>query len=72
MNNKGNTQQFEALNVKSDNLDAAEHSFSFDQNDPCNNTMNGGGITLNKANYLTYDKKVKAFKNIHPEEDQRI
>lgn len=59
-------------NVKSNGVDNHHQSFSFDNNDVSNTKVQDKNIALNKSNHLTYDKKVKAFKNIDPEHDDYI
>ena len=57
---------------RSNGLNNHHQSFSFDNNDASNIKNQDQNISLNKSNYLTYDKKVKAFNNITPEFDSCI
>lgn len=59
-------------NVNSRGFNNHHQSFSFDNNDVSNNKVQDQNIALNKSNYLTYDKKVKAFNNIKPDYDSYI
>jgi hypothetical protein len=59
-------------NVKSNGVENHHQSFSFDNNDVSNSKVQDKNIALNKSNHLTYDKKVKAFKNIDPDHDDYI
>lgn len=47
----------------SEKLEEPQDSFSYDKNDNSNQTFQDNNISLNKLNYLSYDKKVKAVHN---------
>ena len=49
--------------VNSDQFMEPQDSFSYDKNNDNNKTFQENNISLNKLNYLSYDKKVKAFQN---------
>ena len=51
--------------LKSDKYLDPQNSFSFDNNEILNKTVQDKNISLNKSNFLTYDKKVKAFKKLN-------
>jgi len=51
--------------LKSDKYLEAQNSFSFENNELFNKTVQDKNISLNKSNFLTYDKKVKAVQNLN-------
>lgn len=65
-NNLNITQKPELSNIKSENPGEQQNSFNLDNNELWSKTINEQNISLNKSNYLTYDKKVKAFKHLQP------
>ena len=50
--------------IKSDMENRHEQSFSFDNSEVLNKTIQEQKVSLNKENYISYDKKVKAFQDV--------
>lgn len=64
MNNSNSINVPETRNKVIKPKEEHQPSFSFDHNDMFVNTLKDQNLSLNKANYLTYDRKVQAFNNI--------
>lgn len=63
--------------MSNDKFVEPQNSFSYDKNENGNQTFQDKNISLNKLNYLSYDKKVKAVHNpnytnsaVHLEEEK--
>ena len=65
MHNRGKEVHENEEILKSDKFLEPHNSFSFDNNEALSKTVQDKNISLNKSNYLTYDKKVKVFKNLN-------